>query len=85
MWTAGHKGRYVRLTRCCFGLPIRVTFGISEEPHFGYDRLVGLYVHSVSRLPLGLERDYLDYGWDEPLGACPAREFQTHGRLGREE
>ncbi len=33
---------------------------------------MGLYVHSLSRLPLGLERDYylyvLDYGWHEPLG-----------------
>lgn len=32
---------------------------------------MGLYVHSLSRLPLGMERDYyvyvLDYGWDEPL------------------
>jgi hypothetical protein len=35
-------------------------------------KAMGLYVHSLSRLPLGLERDYylyvLDYGWHEPLG-----------------
>jgi len=33
---------------------------------------MGLYVHSLSRLPFGSERDYyvyvLDYGWHEPLG-----------------
>jgi hypothetical protein len=33
---------------------------------------MGLYIHSLSRLPSGLERDYyvyvLDYGWEEPLG-----------------
>lgn len=38
---------------------------------------MGLYVHSLSRLPLGVERNYylyvLDYGWDEPLGASLRR------------
>lgn len=41
---------------------------------------MGLYVHSLSRLPLGLERDYyvyvLDYGWEEPLGAAIHANFR---------
>jgi hypothetical protein len=41
---------------------------------------MGLYVHSLSRLPLGLERDYylyvLDYGWDEPLGQALHSNFR---------
>lgn len=41
---------------------------------------MGLYVHSLSRLPLGLEREYylyvLDYGWDEPLGQAINANFR---------
>jgi hypothetical protein len=41
---------------------------------------MGLYVHSLSRLPLGLERDYylyvLDYGWHEPLGDALHANFR---------
>lgn len=41
---------------------------------------MGLYIHSLSRLPLGVERDYyvyvLDYGWQEPLGASLHANFR---------
>jgi len=40
---------------------------------------VGLYVHSLERLPAELERDYyvyvLDYGWEEPLGDALRQNF----------
>ena len=46
---------------------------------------MGLYVHSLSRLPLGLERDYyvyvLDYGWDEPLGQALHNNFRRMADL----
>lgn len=46
---------------------------------------MGLYVHSLSRLPLGLERDYyfyvLDYGWDEPLGQAVQANFRRMADL----
>ena len=46
---------------------------------------MGLYVHSLSRLPLGLERDYylyvLDYGWEEPLGAAIHANFRRMADL----
>jgi hypothetical protein len=46
---------------------------------------MGLYVHSLSRLPLGLEREYylyiLDYGWDEPLGAALHANFRRMADL----
>ena len=46
---------------------------------------MGLYVHSLSRLPLGLEREYylyvLDYGWDEPLGAALHANFRRMAAL----
>ncbi|HEX8957205.1 MAG TPA: hypothetical protein VF798_13055 [Burkholderiaceae bacterium] len=46
---------------------------------------MGLYVHSVSRLPLGLERDYylyvLDYGWEEPLGQVLHANFRRMADL----
>jgi hypothetical protein len=46
---------------------------------------MGLYVHSLSRLPLGLERDYyvyvLDYGWDEPLGDALHANFRRMADL----
>jgi len=46
---------------------------------------VGLYVHSLSRLPLGLEREYylyvLDYGWEEPLGAVLHANFRRMADL----
>ncbi len=46
---------------------------------------MGLYVHSLSRLPLGLERDYylyvLDYGWDEPLGQALHANFRRMADL----
>jgi hypothetical protein len=46
---------------------------------------MGLYVHSLSRLPLGLERDYyvyvLDYGWDEPLGQAMHTNFRRMADL----
>jgi hypothetical protein len=46
---------------------------------------MGLYVHSLSRLPLGLERDYyvyvLDYGWDEPLGQALHTNFRRMADL----
>ncbi len=46
---------------------------------------MGLYVHSLSRLPLGIERDYclyvLDYGWDEPLGQALQANFRRMADL----
>ncbi len=46
---------------------------------------MGLYVHSLSRLPLELERDYylyvLDYGWEEPLGAALHANFRRMADL----
>src|SRR5262249_18715386 len=46
---------------------------------------MGLYVHSLSRLPADLERDYylyvLDYGWDEPLGAALQANFRLMSDL----
>lgn len=46
---------------------------------------MGLYVHSLSRLPLELERDYyvyvLDYGWDEPLGQSLHSNFRQMADL----
>jgi hypothetical protein len=46
---------------------------------------MGLYVHSLSRLPLCLERDYymyvLDYGWDEPLGQALHANFRRMADL----
>lgn len=46
---------------------------------------MGLYVHSLSRLPLGLERDYylyvLDYGWQEPLGDALHANFRRMADL----
>lgn len=46
---------------------------------------MGLYVHSLSRLPLGLERDYylyvLDYGWEEPLGNALHANFRRMADL----
>lgn len=46
---------------------------------------MGLYVHSLSRLPLGMERDYylyvLDYGWDEPLGEALHANFRRMADL----
>jgi hypothetical protein len=41
---------------------------------------MGLYVHSLERLPAELERDYylyvLDYGWDEPIGQALRQNFR---------
>lgn len=46
---------------------------------------MGLYVHSLSRLPLELERDYylyaLDYGWEEPLGQALHANFRRMADL----
>lgn len=46
---------------------------------------MGLYVHSLDRLPDGLARDYyiyvLDYGWDEPLGAALHQNFRRMADL----
>jgi hypothetical protein len=46
---------------------------------------MGLYVHSLSRLPLGMERDYylyvLDYGWHEPLGDALHANFRRMADL----
>ncbi len=46
---------------------------------------MGLYVHALSRLPLGLERDYyvyvLDYGWEEPLGQALHANFRRMADL----
>ena len=40
---------------------------------------MGLYIHTLSPLPLELERNYylyvLDYGWDEPLGKAIHENF----------
>jgi len=49
------------------------------------ENAMGLYVHSLSRLPLGLERDYylyvLDYGWEEPLGEALHANFRRMADL----
>lgn len=46
---------------------------------------MGLYVHALNRLPLGLERDYyvyvLDYGWEEPLGQALHTNFRRMADL----
>jgi hypothetical protein len=46
---------------------------------------VGLYVHSLERLPVELERDYyvyvLDYGWEEPLGDVLRQNFHRMAGL----
>lgn len=46
---------------------------------------MGLYVHSLERLPAQLERDYyvyvLDYGWDEPLGEALRQNFRRMADL----
>jgi hypothetical protein len=46
---------------------------------------MGLYVHSVARLPEGLDQDYfvyiLDYGWDEPLGDVVRANFTNMADL----
>ncbi len=46
---------------------------------------MGLYVHTLSRLPTELERDYyvyvLDYGWDEPLGESLRANFRRMADL----
>lgn len=46
---------------------------------------MGLYVHSLERLPADLERDYyiyvLDYGWDEPIGESLRQNFQRMADL----
>lgn len=48
-------------------------------------RNMGLYVHSLTRLPLGMERDYyvyvLDYGWDEPLTQALHANFRKMADL----
>ncbi len=46
---------------------------------------MGLYVHSLNKLPLGLNREYylyvLDYGWDEPLGTALHENFRRMADL----
>lgn len=46
---------------------------------------MGLYVHSLERLPAELERDYylyvLDYGWEEPLGKALHQNFHRMADL----
>ena len=46
---------------------------------------MGLHVHSLSRLPLGLEKEYylyiLDYGWDEPFSAALVANFRKMAEL----
>ena len=46
---------------------------------------MGLYVHSLERLPTDLERDYyvyvLDYGWEEPLGDVLRQNFHRMANL----
>jgi hypothetical protein len=46
---------------------------------------MGLYVHSLSRLPLAIEPNYyvyvLDYGWDEPLGQALHSNFRRMADL----
>jgi len=46
---------------------------------------MGLYVHTLERLPADLERDYylyvLDYGWEEPLGDALRQNFQRMADL----
>jgi hypothetical protein len=46
---------------------------------------VGLYVHSLERIPADLERDYylyvLDYGWEEPIGEALRQNFRRMADL----
>jgi hypothetical protein len=46
---------------------------------------MGLYVHSLERLPADLERDYyvyvLDYGWEEPIGEALRQNFSRMADL----
>lgn len=46
---------------------------------------MGLYVHSLDRLPTNLDRDYyvyvLDYGWDEPLAEALHSNFRRMADL----
>ena len=46
---------------------------------------MGLYVHSLERLPADLERDYylyvLDYGWEEPIGEALRQNFRRMADL----
>lgn len=46
---------------------------------------MGLYVHSLGRLPTELEREYylyiLDYGWDEPLSGSLHHNFRRMADL----
>lgn len=46
---------------------------------------MGLYIHSLSRLPIGVESDYylylLDYGWHEPLGEALHANFRRMADL----
>jgi len=46
---------------------------------------MGLYVHSLERLPADLERDYylyvLDYGWEEPIGEALRKNFRRMADL----
>lgn len=46
---------------------------------------MGLYVHSLSRVPVEMGRDYyvyvLDYGWDEPLGETLHLNFRRMADL----
>lgn len=46
---------------------------------------MGLYVHSLERLPTNLDRDYyvyvLDYGWDEPLAEALHNNFRRMADL----
>jgi hypothetical protein len=60
-------------------------FFIRSAQYFLGNNTMGLYVHSLSRLPLGLERDYyvyvLDYGWEEPLGEALHANFRRMADL----
>jgi len=46
---------------------------------------MGLYVHTLARLPADLARDYylyvLDYGWEEPLGDALRQNFRRMADL----
>lgn len=46
---------------------------------------MGLYIHNLSRLPMGVESDYylyvLDYGWHEPLGDALHANFRLMADL----
>lgn len=46
---------------------------------------MGLYIHNLSRLPVGLESDYyiylLDYGWHEPLAEALHKNFRMMADL----